>query len=108
MELIPSGIFCPRAGRRKQAAKNPVPVGTGFLFAWNLYGAFYLAAAKATGAGVDMLGTSVHYGLYALDIGLPCTIGTPVGMADLDAESHVLSTILTLCHLLLHLPALLV
>ena len=87
--------------------KKSAPFGTD-LFAWNLYGALNLAAAKATGAGVDMLGTSVHYGLYALDVGLPCAIGTPVGMADLDTESHVLSTILTLCHLLLHLPALLV
>ena len=52
-----------------------------------------------------MLGTSVHNGLDALNVGLPGAIGTPVRVADLDAESHVLPTILTLCHLLLHLPA---
>jgi hypothetical protein len=89
-----------------QGAKNPATEAAGFIAHRDLYGALNLAAAKATGAGVDMLGTSVHNGLYALDVGLPCTIGTPVGMADLNAERHILTTILTLCHLLLHLPAL--
>lgn len=70
-----------------------------------LYGTLYLAAAKAAGAGVDMLGTSPDYSLNALNVGLPCAVGTTMGMADLDSERHILPAILTLCHLLLHLPA---
>ena len=54
--------------------------------------------------GFDRL-CSVHYGLDALHIGLPGTVGASVGMADLDAESHVLIAELTLCHVLKHLLA---
>ena len=52
-----------------------------------------------------MLRSSVYDGLDALHIRLPCAIGASVGVADLDAECHVLITKLTLCHILKHLLA---
>ena len=61
-------------------------------------GAGDLAAAEAAGAGVDVLGASVDDGLYALDVGLPGAVGTPVRVADLDAEGHVLAAEFTLRH----------
>jgi hypothetical protein len=64
-----------------------------------------LAAAEATGAYVDTPGGTVHYGFNALYIRFPCTIGTAVGVADLDAECNALIANFTLCHLALHLLA---
>ena len=64
-----------------------------------------LTAAQATGAHVDVLRRTVHYGLDALDIGLPCAVGTSVRVADLDAEGDTLLAKFTLCHLMLHLLA---
>jgi hypothetical protein len=65
----------------------------------HLHSAGNLTAAQATGANVDMLRCPVHYGLDAFHVGLPCTVGTSVGMADSDAESDILTAIFTLCHL---------
>ena len=62
------------------------------------HGAGDLAAAEAAGAGVDVLRASVHDGLDALNVGLPGAVGAPVGMADLDAESHILAAEFALCH----------
>ena len=64
-----------------------------------------LAAAQTTGACVDMLGSTVHDHLNALDVGLPSTVGTSVRMAHLDAERNTLIAIFALCHLMLHLLA---
>ena len=61
-------------------------------------GAGHLSAAEAAGAGVDVLGASVYYGLDALDVGLPGAVGAPVRVADLDAEGHVLAAEFTLRH----------
>ncbi len=52
-----------------------------------------------------MAGRTVDERLHALDIGLPGTIGTSVGVGDLDAESHALIAELAFCHPL-HLLAL--
>ena len=58
-----------------------------------------LTAAEAASADVDMLGRTVYDGLDALHIRLPCTVRTSVGMADLNAESHILFAELALCHI---------
>ena len=60
--------------------------------------------AEASGTSVHMTGSSVNDSLNALDVGLPCTIGTSVGVRDLNAEGHALTTKITLSHSL-HLPS---
>ena len=70
-----------------------------------LHSAGDLAAAQAASASVNVRGGTVYDGLDALHIGLPCTVGASVGVADFDAECHILITKLTLCHELKHLLA---
>ena len=78
---------------RSQGDLPYVPVDT-----FTLYSAGNLAAAKATGAHVDVLRASIHYGLYALYIGLPHAVGASVGVADLNTERNALIAKLTFCH----------
>ena len=63
-----------------------------------------LIGAEASGTSVHMAGSSVNDSLNALDVGLPCTIGTSVGVGDLDTEGYALATKITFRHLL-HLPS---
>ena len=67
-------------------------------------GALDLVGAEASGTSVHMAGSSVHDSLNALNVGLPCTIGTSVGVGDLDTEGYALATKITFRHLL-HLPS---
>ena len=67
-------------------------------------GALDLIGAEASGTSVHMAGSSVHDSLNALNVGLPCTIGTSVGVGDLDTEGYALATKITFRHLL-HLPS---
>ena len=67
-------------------------------------GALDLIGAEASGTSVHMAGSSVDDSLNALDVGLPCTIGTSVGVGDLDTEGYALATKITFRHLL-HLPS---
>lgn len=64
-----------------------------------LHSALDLAAAQAAGACVDMLRSSVYHCFYALNVGLPCTIGTSVGVRNLNTEGNALVTELAFCHL---------
>ena len=63
-----------------------------------------LAGTQAPRAGVHMARSAIDDGLYALNIRLPCAVGTAMGMRDLNAESHALTAVITLCHWL-HLLA---
>ena len=52
-----------------------------------------------------MARSPIDNSLDTLHIGLPSTIGTSVGVGNLNAEGHALATIITLSHslhLLLH------
>ena len=69
-----------------------------------LDGALNLVGAEASGTCVNMAGSSIDDSLNALDVGLPCTVGTSVGVRDLNAEGHALTTKITLSHSL-HLPS---
>ena len=60
--------------------------------------ALNLVGAEASGTCVNMAGSSVNDSLDALDVGLPCTIGTSVGMGNLDTKGHALATKITLSH----------
>ena len=70
-----------------------------------LDGALTLVGAEASGTCVNMAGSSIHDSLDALDVGLPCTVGTSVGVRNLDTKGYALTTKITLSHSL-HLPSL--
>ena len=97
--------FFPAVQRKKTrfCKKNKKARQKGGPFIPGSYGAGYLPAAQTTGASVGVPGNAVDQNLYALHVRLPCTVGTPVGMADLNTERYSLVTELTLCHLVPHL-----
>ena len=45
-----------------------------------------------------MAGSTVNDSLDALDVGLPCTVGTSVGVGNLDTKGHALAAKITLSH----------
>ena len=51
-----------------------------------------------------MAGSSIDNGLDPLDIGLPGTVGTSVGVGNLNTKGYALATKITLRHSL-HLPS---
>ena len=57
-----------------------------------------LTGTHAPGTNIHMAGRTVDDGLHTLHIGLPGTIGTPVRVRDLNAESHAFVAKLALCH----------
>ena len=61
-------------------------------------GALNLVGAEASGTSVHMAGSSVNDSLNALNVGLPGTIGTSVGVRDLDTKGYALTTKITLSH----------
>ena len=58
----------------------------------------YLAGAQASGANIDVAGRTLHDRLDALDIGLPCTVGTTVRVRDLDTKCDALAADFAFCH----------
>ena len=62
-------------------------------------GPLNLIGTEASGTSVHMAGSSIDNGLDPLDIGLPGTVGTSVGVGNLDAEGYVLSANFTFSHL---------
>ena len=63
-----------------------------------LDGALNLVGAEASGTSVHMAGSSVNDSLDPLHIGLPGTVGTSVGVGDLNTKGNALATIITLRH----------
>ena len=66
--------------------------------AGKLDGALNLVGAEASGTCVNMAGSSIHDSLDTLDVGLPCAVGTSVGVRDLDTKGYALTTKITLSH----------
>ena len=58
-----------------------------------------LAGTQAAGAGVYTLRCTVNKCLYSSDIRFPSSVGTSVGVGNLDAEGYVLSANFTFSHL---------
>ena len=87
-------IKSPSFGQIKNAAEN----SAADFIAGTSDSALNLVGAEASGTCVNMAGSSVNDSLNALDVGLPCTIGTSVGVRDLNAEGHALTTKITLSH----------
>ena len=61
-------------------------------------GPLNLVGTEASGTSVHMARSPVDNRLDPLHIGLPGTIGTSVGVGNLDTESNALATIITLRH----------
>ena len=57
-----------------------------------------LVGTEASGTSVHMARSTVDNRLDALHVGLPCTVGTSVGVGDLDTKGNALTTIITLRH----------
>ena len=57
-----------------------------------------LAGTEATSTSVHMARSTIHNSLNALDVGLPGTVGTSVGVGHLNAEGYALATKITLSH----------
>ena len=63
-----------------------------------LDGPLNLVGTETSGTSVHMARSTVNNGLDPLYIGLPGSVGTSVGVGDLNAEGNALATIITLCH----------
>ena len=61
-------------------------------------GPLNLVGTEASGTSVHMARSPVDNRLDPLHIGLPGTIGTSVGVGNLNTESNALATIITLRH----------
>ncbi len=59
---------------------------------------FNLTGTQASGAYIDMAGSTLHNSLYTLYIGLPSSVSCSMGVGYLVAECHALTANLTLCH----------
>ena len=57
-----------------------------------------LVGAEASGTSVHMARSTVDNSLDALDVGLPSSVGTSVGVRDLNTKGNALATIITLSH----------
>ena len=57
-----------------------------------------LVRTEASGTSVHMARSTVHNSLDPLYVGLPGSVGTSVGVRDLDTESNALATVITLRH----------
>ncbi len=57
-----------------------------------------LVGTEASGTSVHMARSTVDNGLNPLYIGLPGTVGTSVGVGNLNTKGNALATIITLRH----------
>ena len=64
-----------------------------------LYCAGNLTRTQATGAGVNTLRGTVYDRLDTLDVRLPGTVGTTMGVRHANAESKIFSAKIAFCHL---------
>ena len=83
------------SGKQKRQA-----IGLSFPDHIQLYSAFDLIGTEASCTDVDMAGRAVNDCLHALYVGLPGTVGTSVGVGDLNAKRYTLAANIALCQLL--------
>ena len=70
----------------------------GFYYVCDLDRSGNFAGTQTPGTNIYMAGRAVNNCLNALHIGLPGTIGTSVGMGNLDTETDTLIAKLALSH----------
>ena len=68
------------------------------LEAWVLDSSLDLVGTEASGTSIHMARSTANNGLNPLHVGLPCPVGTSVGVGNLDTKGNALATIITLCH----------
>ena len=78
--------------------KDPARIERGLLLVLKLDRSGYFTGTQAPGTNIYMARRAVDDRLNTLNIGLPGTIGTPVGVRDLDAEGHALVAKFALSH----------
>ena len=71
---------------------------SGILFVQLLDRSGDLTGTHTPGTNIHMAGGTVDDRLHTLHIGLPGTIGTPMGVGNLNTEGHALVAKLALCH----------
>ena len=76
------------------------PYQAAFCIVRELDGTLNLVGTQTSGTSVHMARSTVDNSLDPLDIGLPGTIGTSVGVGHLNTEGNALATIITLRHTL--------
>ena len=70
------------------------------LYARESDGALNLVGTEASRTDVDMARRTIDDGLNTLYVGLPGTVGTSVGVRNLNTERYTLAANITLCQLL--------
>ena len=75
-----------------------------FYFAGKSDSTLNLVGTQTSGTSVHMARSTVDNSLDPLDIGLPGTVGTSVGVGNLDTKGYALTAKITLRHSL-HLPS---
>ena len=88
-----------RSRKRKRQAFQLV-----FLCVIESDGALNLVRTQASCTDIHMARSTVNDRLDALDVGLPSSVGTSVGMGDLNAERNALAANIALCHHCTSLP----
>jgi len=80
--------------------KNAIAFAMASLIAGELHCPLNLVRTEASGTSVHMARSTVHNSLDTLNVGLPSSVGTSVGVGNLDTEGNALATIITLRHTL--------
>jgi hypothetical protein len=84
--------------------KNAIVSDGVFYFAGKSDSTLNLVRTQTSGTSVHMARSTVDNSLDPLDIGLPGTVGTSVGVGNLDTKGYALTAKITLRHSL-HLPS---
>ena len=85
-------------GHYETQKKDPAHIERGLMLVLKLDRSGYFTGTQAPGTNIYMARRAVDHCLHALDIGLPGTIGTPVGVRDLNTEGHALVAKFALSH----------
>ena len=86
--------YPPKWGKEKSRSQ-----GVGFLIhACCLNRSGHFAGTQTPGTNIYMARRTIHNSLNTLDVGLPRTIGTSVGVGNLNTKGHALVAKLAFCH----------
>ena len=78
--------------------EKPLPKSAGASFVSQSDSAGNFTGTQAPGTNIHMARRTIDESLDTLDIGLPGTISTSVGVGNLDTEGHALVAKLALSH----------